>query len=220
MHRALYPVNVPTSTAERTSSSCVSIVMNAPCSGAICIMLIPPSSAVLRISSCWIGSGGRAVRDEVLVDVGTEEERLGIGHTADPTVAPRSEPKRAAPDAPQVDGGFRRSDSAASTSSVPRAVAAHVNRSAWRRAPVGRAGRAARGRPRTRSSAATQLVGAVGEEPGHALGDGVGVTGDAGGDRRGAARGRLGHRHPPTLAGRGAGQHPRPPVEVDQRRRR
>ena len=32
--------------------------MNAPCSGAICIMLMPPSSAVVRIRSCCTASGG------------------------------------------------------------------------------------------------------------------------------------------------------------------
>ena len=46
------------------------------------------------------------------------------------------------------------------------------------------------------------------------------VPGDARGDRRRAARGGLGDRHPPAFVRRRAREHPRAPVEVDERRRR
>ena len=50
-HSALYPVNVPTSTAERAPMARASKVMNAPCSGAICIMLIGPSLSSVSFAS-------------------------------------------------------------------------------------------------------------------------------------------------------------------------
>ena len=59
MLRAEYPVNVPTSTAKRAPTSCVSSVISAPCSGAICIPLTGPSASVAAISDrCTSSSGG------------------------------------------------------------------------------------------------------------------------------------------------------------------
>ena len=57
MQSAEYPVNVPTSTADFALTSRVSIVMNAPCSGEICMIEMPPSAAVFSISACWTASG-------------------------------------------------------------------------------------------------------------------------------------------------------------------
>src|SRR5919106_3504148 len=55
---AEYPVNVPISMTFRAADTRHSMVMNAPCSGAICILLTPPSAAVSSISRCWMSSGG------------------------------------------------------------------------------------------------------------------------------------------------------------------
>ena len=46
--------------------------------------------------------------------------------------------------------------------------------------------------------------------------DRVAMAGDVGDDRRRPARGRLRDRHPPALTSRGAREHPRAPVEVDE----
>ena len=58
--------------------------------------------------------------------------------------------------------------------------------------------------------------GLVGEQAAHAVADGVGVAGDAGGDRGRAAGGGLGEGHAPALAGRRRGDDPGPPVQVDE----
>ena len=71
------------------------------------------------------------------------------------------------------------------------------------------------------SPAPPAVVGAdVDHEPAHAVLDGVDVAGDARHHRRGAAGRRLADGHPPPLALGRAGQHPGPPVEVEQARRR
>ena len=51
-------MNVPTSTASRAPISRVNMVMNAPCSGEICMIEMPPSSWVSSIRACWISSIG------------------------------------------------------------------------------------------------------------------------------------------------------------------
>jgi hypothetical protein len=56
---AEYPVNVPTSIACRAPIRRVSRVMNAPCSGAICIIEMPPSASVSEMRPrCTSSSGG------------------------------------------------------------------------------------------------------------------------------------------------------------------
>ena len=52
-----YPVNVPTSTAKRASTSRVSSVMNAPCSGAICIRLAAERRGGAISDSCTASGG-------------------------------------------------------------------------------------------------------------------------------------------------------------------
>ena len=52
-------MNVPTSIALRAPTASVKRVMNAPCSGAICIMAKSPTfSFVSLISACCTASGG------------------------------------------------------------------------------------------------------------------------------------------------------------------
>jgi hypothetical protein len=52
MHSAENPVNVPISIARRTPSARVSSCMNAPCSGAICIVPgASPRSAIAAVSA-------------------------------------------------------------------------------------------------------------------------------------------------------------------------
>ena len=81
----------------------------------------------------------------------------------------------------------------------------------------GQPARAGRRRRATRARAPPSVGGgAVGEQAADAVAHGVDVAGDAGGDRRRAAGGRLGERHAPALPGRRRGDDPRPPVEVDE----
>ena len=51
-------MKVPISTASRAPISRVNIVMNAPCSGEICMIEMPPSATVSSMSACWISSIG------------------------------------------------------------------------------------------------------------------------------------------------------------------
>ena len=164
MHSALYPVKVPTSTAECTSSSCVSMRHERALLGRD---LHHADAAELRGLADQLlldRVGRRAVRDEVLVDVGTEEERLGIGHG--PTLRRAPGPSRS--DGPRRASGRRR---------VPaeRLGREHLERAAGGRRPrepLGVApgarptgGRAGAGSPRTRSSAATSSSGPSARRP-------------------------------------------------------
>ena len=65
--------------------------MNAPCSGEICIIEMPPSSAVSSISACCTASGGVPCATRYCVDLRREEERLRcVGHRAERRSGARS----------------------------------------------------------------------------------------------------------------------------------
>ena len=105
-------------------------------------------------------------------------------------------------------------EAAASTSSVPRAVASHVYRDAcaWAAALM-RARRSSS--PRSRSSPARSVSVSGASTPVRPSTTASAWPAMSRRDRGRAARGRLGDRHAPALVRRRAREHPRPPVEVD-----
>src|SRR4051812_36833181 len=160
--------------------------MNAPCSGAICIMLTPPSSAVVWIRPCCTVSGGVpcATRYSWISD----PRKKDLGSAMDRPYWLQRISSRSGARADEESGRVR--------VAAERLGREHLERSACRRGP--REARRLRERALGQRGAAVrvteheverghQLLGTVGEDAGHAVGHRVGVTGDAGGDRRGSA---------------------------------
>ena len=101
---------------------------------------------------------------------------------------------------------------------MPRAVARPREPARVRRARPPSSDARSASSASTRSSAAPSCVGSSTSRPVRSCDDRVAVAGDARRDRGRAARGGLGDRHAPALVRRRAREHPRAPVEIEQRR--
>ena len=177
-------------------------------------------------------SSRAGIEVEVLLGVGRdlpgrERQHRHVREQREQRVARRDRPRHADGCGSIADGRLadghgrrRRSASVASTSSVPRAVAPHVSCracSSARRAQSGPAARRRRARVRARPRSSE---GPSTRSPVSSSSTASCVSGDAGRDRRRAARRRLGDRHAPAFVGGRARDHPRAAVQRRAARRR